>query len=282
MGYTTRILKKKRKYHFEIFMLLMIPLVLFSFMMFLKYYKTPMNPEISEKSVYKVLVIRNDGSEQYKGLAFKIGQDTYTSSLQVFDFIRESAQNKDTQYYIENFQKELIPIAKVISMDENTGIISFQTLSFRVSAKPIATSHEFFSGDKIWAAGNRFNEIFDFRRGRILPLGNSTKGQIQFKAALSNDNIGGPLLNEYGQAIGVVVKTDESSRVNEAISFEKIHSLIKNRAFRLENKNQTFSVGLKYGMNCNEVMATIRKNTQDIIENSLNKQMDNPEFAANH
>jgi hypothetical protein len=242
MGYTTRIQKRKRKYHFEIFILLMIPIVLLSFSLFLKYYKAPIDPELAEKSIFKVLVIRNDGSEQYKGLAFKSGTDIYTSSVEVFDFLNESAQNKDSQFYIENFQKELMPINKVLSMDTNSGFISFQTKSFRVTSKILPISNEFYSGDKIWAAGNRFTQIFDFRKGRILPLtAKLRKGHIQFKAAISKDNLGGPLLNEFGQVIGIVIKSDETSRTNEAVTYDHIQSQNKKKAFNPKKNENPFS-----------------------------------------
>jgi hypothetical protein len=274
MGFSLRPTRSRRKNGFELFLFLLAPCILLVFSIFLKYYKAKMDPELTERSVFKVMVIRSDGSEQYKGMAFKMSETTYISSLHIFDFLREAAHTKNTQYYLENFQKELVPIGQIESIDENSDVIIFQAKNFRVNPKEITFTNEFFAGDSVWAVSNKYQEKFDFKKGKLLPSNIANDGKLHFQARIFADNIGGPLLNLYGESLGVVISANPINRTNSAVTFNKIESLLKQKTFNFERRQLTFSQGLKYGMNCNELLNTIKENTKSIINKALQNRQE--------
>lgn len=104
--------------------------------------------------------------------------------------------------------------------------------------------------DKVYAVGNAHGEGIVFRDGLYTSeTPEQMKGAwkwLRFSAAASPGNSGGPLLNERGQVIGIVLRKSENENLNYALPIREVLNAPKNLAdiemligYRLDNMDMT-------------------------------------------
>lgn len=104
--------------------------------------------------------------------------------------------------------------------------------------------------DKVYAVGNAHGEGVVFRDGLYTSdTPEQMKGAwkwLRFSAAASPGNSGGPLLNERGEVIGVVLRKSENENLNYALPIREVRHAPNNMAlvemligYRLDNMDMT-------------------------------------------
>jgi S1-C subfamily serine protease len=105
--------------------------------------------------------------------------------------------------------------AKVITKtpENDIAVLSAETLPAQVIPATLGNPHAMHVGDDVYAVGNPFGLYSSMSAGVISgfdrsfkPVGKDQelKGLIQIDAAVNPGNSGGPLLNRYGQVVGIV------------------------------------------------------------------------------
>lgn len=195
--------------------------------------------EIAEKtlpSVVTIIIEDENGKALTLGSGFQVRPGTIATNYHVIkDASRASAtfQGGNPKYEIVGtlgIDKEndlaLLRLGRVIEQDPLDAIIRTDPLA---EALTMATTSSPEIGDTVYVAGNPEGLEGTFSQGIVSALRGSD--YIQITAPISHGSSGGPVLNKYGEVIGIAVGAiQEGQNLNFAIPVAKLRALINKSA----------------------------------------------------
>lgn len=164
------------------------------------------------------------------GTAFAIGPNTFVSAAHVFDLASESLY---TDFYLRDHKGKVYKMGKVNKYINNRDMIVFSLKSHRVK-NHLKTHTKPELNIKIFAVGNAHGEGVIIRDG--LYTSNTPEERdgkwswIRFSAAASPGNSGGPLLDEKGRVLGIVLRKSQNENLNYALPIAEVLNAKKHRA----------------------------------------------------
>lgn len=174
--------------------------------------------------------VRND--KYYSiGTAFAVGRNKFVSAAHVIQMIYKSQFEK---YYLRDKNKNIYEIDKVYKYSTNRDFIVFSVkngesinAAFKINSKPTLNTN-------IFAVGNAYGEGIIMRQGVLTSMTpeeeNGEWKWLRFSAAASPGNSGGPLLDSFGNVIGIVVRKSENENLNYALPITELNNVKKDTA----------------------------------------------------
>lgn len=164
------------------------------------------------------------------GTAFAIGPNTFASAAHVFDLASESLF---TDFYLRDGKGKVYKMGKVQKFINNKDMIVFSLKSHKVK-NYLTLNGKPELNIKVFAVGNALGEGIIIRDG--LYTSNTPEERdgkwswIRFSAAASPGNSGGPLLDEKGQVLGIVLRKSKNENLNYALPIAELISAKNNIA----------------------------------------------------
>lgn len=141
------------------------------------------------------------------GSGFIISSDGYI--LTNYHVI-EAAYNNDLPIRVCTHDGSEYP-AQVIGFDEGSDVALIKIEAEGLNAVVIGDSDEISVGQRVYAVGNPFGDLFHTMTAgiisaldRIVSVDNKLISAFQFDAAVNPGNSGGPIFNRFGDVIGIV------------------------------------------------------------------------------
>lgn len=156
------------------------------------------------------------------GTAFAIGSNRFISAAHVFGLESESQYN---DYFLRDRHGKVYKIDKVVKYAGNRDFIVFTMKKLRAGAVLKVNKHPELN-TKVYAVGNAHGDGVVLRDGLYTSkTPEETDGAwswIRFSAAASPGNSGGPLLDNKGRVIGIVLRKSESENLNYALPIGEV------------------------------------------------------------
>ena len=186
-----------------------------------------------------------------------------------------------TEIQIESSAGDYYSVEKILGFDWNQDIAVLKTdikdsLFLAFPEEPVLT------GAKVYALGSSLGEYHSsFRDGVIASDSRIFSGVdcIQFTAAISPGNSGGPLVNEYGEIIGInAFKRTDGESINFAVKIQYVDELDKTRDFTVsdfsewteeENEKSYYFYNYSDGYFSSSIINTYQEITGSVCEASF-------------
>jgi S1-C subfamily serine protease len=171
--------------------------------------------EVSKKAMPSVVMLLTQdaqGQPVSLGSGFFVAKNTVATNLHV---LRGAAKGQVKRIG----RNELYEIAGVVAVDRANDLVLLAVAESDAPPLAIETKRQVALGDRILVLGNPKGLEGTLSDGIISGIrGNDNGRLIQITAAISPGSSGGPVLNEYGEVVGVAVATvKEAQNLNFAI-----------------------------------------------------------------
>ena len=182
------------------------------------------------------------------GTAFAISGDTFISAAHVLGL--DIAILWD-DLYLRDRDGNITEIDKIMKYSNFRDFVLFTTKQ-KTSSKFLKINSDFKINTQVFAVGNAFGEGIVIRDGLLTSLTKEAEtGEwdwIRFSAAASPGNSGGPLLNQNGEVIGIVLRKSKDENLNFALPISEVLNAKENIAVyhRFQNYNLIIT-SKKYG-----------------------------------
>ncbi|MBE7090055.1 MAG: trypsin-like serine protease [Clostridiales bacterium] len=172
-----------------------------------------------EMSVGEITVYDEFGAELALGTCFVYASDG--KIITNFHVIEDSYSAK------VDINGSIYTVSKILAYDEDVDLAVLKISATNLKTVTFCTkTHEV--GLNVFAIGSSKGLSSTFSQGIITAASREIDGvnYIQHDAAISSGNSGGPLVNEYGEVIGINTMTiKDSQNLNFAISYSEINKL---------------------------------------------------------
>lgn len=174
------------------------------------------------------------------GSAFAIGRDTVLTAAHVMNL---GSDDPDDEPRLRDSRGRVLRIGKILkySNHEDFALFTVPGLDCRTPIKPAAKPEV---GHAVHAVGNALGEGIVLRDGLLTsqtPEQHDGEWKYwRFSAAASPGNSGGPLLDEQGALVGVVLMKSESENLNYALPWPIVKAAKPGRGRFFENSNYTY------------------------------------------
>jgi len=165
------------------------------------------------------------------GTAFAISKDRFISAAHVIDITDVSQY---AGYYLRDYKGNVYQVDKVISFSNYQDFIVFtlkdKTVEhfFEINTKPLLNS-------TVYTVGNALGEGVVIRGGLYTSTTyeprNGKWKWLRFSAPASGGNSGGPLLDENGKVLGIVLRGNKTENLNHALPIEEVINIKPDTAF---------------------------------------------------
>jgi len=156
------------------------------------------------------------------GSAFRIKGDKFVSAAHVFSLGQDS-QNKDIN--LRDSNGKIYPVDKIYKYSKSKDFVVF-TIKDVKPGKGLKINTKYSRNKKVNAVGNALGEGVVIRDGLYTSdTPESVAGEwnwIRFSAAASPGNSGGPLIDDKGDVIGVILRKSKSENLNYALPMKEI------------------------------------------------------------
>ena len=211
------------------------------------------------------------------GSAFRIDDNKFVSAAHVVNLGYES-QDKDIS--IRDTNGNIYPIDKVLKYSGPRDFIVFTVKGLK-DGVTLGINTDYSKNKKVYAVGNALGEGVVIRDGLYTSdTPEEEEGQwkwIRFSAAASPGNSGGPLLDDKGQAIGVILRKSENENLNyalpirEVLEFDNIAQVKSTTAiYKIDYSNDTHSFSFnrkhKLPMKISKLDKLLQKEMNEIFE----------------
>jgi hypothetical protein len=160
------------------------------------------------------------------GTAFLIGSNRFVSTTRVFQIDSPSLlsvlklRDNDGKIYTPN---------QVTRCSTFRDLIEFQVDQPDETRKPLEISNSYTPGQKVFAFGYIDGDGITYRSAETLQsVPEPTEGRwkyIRYDSPILGGAIGGPLVNDKGQVVGVLVKRNQKEQINFAIPISQLTAL---------------------------------------------------------
>lgn len=212
------------------------------------------------------------------GSAFRIDGGKFISAAHVFN-LGSASQDKDMA--LRDSNGNVYPIDKIYKYSRSRDFVVF-TVKDIAPGKSFKINTEYSTNKKVYAVGNALGEGVVIRDG--LYTSNTPEEEagkwkwMRFSAAASPGNSGGPLLDDKGDVVGVILRKSESENLNyalpisEVLKFEQIAELKSNAIYKIDISKDThafkFHRSHKLPMSIEKIDLALQKDAQEIIEDA--------------
>ncbi len=175
--------------------------------------------------------IRND--KYYSlGTAFLIKDNTFVSAAHVFNIGLYSLRSEN--FALRDNKGNLFKIKNIEKFSDYRDLIQFSVEGDTSKYHKFTLGNIYEEGDIVYAAGNALGEGVIFRKGVLTsftyePIDGKWK-DIRYSAAASPGNSGGPLLNLYGEVVGIVTKKSKNENLNYALPINEFKTFSSEQA----------------------------------------------------
>lgn len=156
------------------------------------------------------------------GTAFAIGPNRWVTAAHVLDLGRTSLLKT---YRLRDANGKVYDIDQILKLSLRRDFAMF-SIKGGHDVKPLPTYTAPRVNEKVFAVGNALGEGVVYRDGLFTsrtPEERDGKWQwIRFSAAASPGNSGGPLLDQHGRVIGVVLRKSENENLNYALPIGEV------------------------------------------------------------
>jgi len=180
------------------------------------------------------------------GTAFAISPDRFVSAVHVMNL---GLRSQYPQVYLRDKGGKVYAIDKFVKYSDRKDFVVFSLNDKRANTWLQINTNPSVN-DRIYAVGNALGEGIVIRDG--LYTSNTPENRdgewqwIRFSAAASPGNSGGPLLDEQGKVIGIVLRKSANENLNFALPMGEVMNSKENLAtvgqrpyYRLENMDMT-------------------------------------------
>ena len=212
------------------------------------------------------------------GSAFRIDDGKFISAAHVFN-LGSASQDKDMA--LRDGNGNVYPIDRIYKYSRSRDFVVF-TVKDIVPGKSFKINTEYSTNKKVYAVGNALGEGVVIRDG--LYTSNTPEEEagkwkwMRFSAAASPGNSGGPLLDDKGDVVGVILRKSESENLNyalpisEVLNFEEKAELKSNAVYKIDISKDThafkFHRSHKLPMSIEKIDLALQKDAQEIIEDA--------------
>lgn len=175
--------------------------------------------ESSKNSVGEITTYDKDGSELALGTGF-----TYSADGKIVTNYHVIEDAYSIKVFIMN---NTYTVQSILAYDKNKDLAVLQITASNLPVLTICTASHGV-GKTVYALGSSRGLTETFSTGSITTADRELDGvhYVQHDASISSGNSGGPLINEYGEIIGINTMTiTESQNLNFAISVKELSSL---------------------------------------------------------
>jgi len=174
------------------------------------------------------------------GSAFAVGRDTVLTASHVLNL---GTNDPSEEPRLRDAQGRVWRIGKILKYSNHQDFALF-TVPGLDCKKPIRPAAKPEIGHAVHAVGNALGEGIVLRDGLLTsqtPEQNNGEWKYwRFSAAASPGNSGGPLLDEQGALVGVVLMKSESENLNFALPWSLVKAAKPGRGRFFENSNYTY------------------------------------------
>jgi serine protease Do len=181
--------------------------------------KPTADPLTYEKPLPLDLIPFIERTDQYRsiGTAFALGQNRYASAAHVFAVAIDSQFGAPA---LRSANGEVYPIDRILKFSQHGDFVVFSLAKDPVP-KGLPVSREAKIDTAVFAVGNALGEGIVIRDGVFTSqTPEEQDGQwkwIRFSAAASPGNSGGPLLDEAGSVVGIVLRKSANENLNYSL-----------------------------------------------------------------
>ena len=156
------------------------------------------------------------------GSAFRIKNGKFVSAAHVFGL---GSASQDENMGLRDSSGNFYPIDKIYKYSRSMDFVVFTVKGIQ-AGKGITINTDYPKNKKVYAVGNALGEGVVIRDGLYTsdtPEEEAGKWDwIRFSAAASPGNSGGPLLDDEGNVIGVILRKSEGENLNYALPIREI------------------------------------------------------------
>jgi serine protease Do len=189
--------------------------------------------------------VREDKFESI-GTAFSVENGKFISAAHVFDLHLKA--NSLKKFFLRGPNKQVYPVTQVTKYHQDQDLIEFEAADLPKDIPFLKTSLQNEIGDAVFTVGNAQGEGIAVRSGQISSYTpEETKGEwnfIRFSAAVNPGNSGGPLVNQKGHVVGVVVRRNENENLNYAVPINMLLNLNSKQAHFYEKEVAIFGLNI--------------------------------------
>lgn len=186
-------------------------------------------------SVFTIVASMGDMYSQGSGF-FISTSGVAVSNYHVFDGTIRGSE----QVYLPN--KDILPVTEILDYDAALDIIIFRVdLNGKKIRALKMTDRNLVIGQKVYAIGSPLQMTNTFSSGEISQFRGENKSTIQINVPIDHGSSGGPLINEYGEVIGITSSKVEntSANLNFAINIQLVKNMLPKKGVKKATKNNS-------------------------------------------
>lgn len=197
-----------------------------------------------DRVVYETPPPKQDDEYRILGSAFLTPDGEYVSAAELFSLSKKS-YSKD--FYLRDQKGSIYPIKTITRYHEALGVITFRLKDHPEGVKPLQEGRPPLMGQAVCIPSPPVGEALQVQCGEQIihtkiKQGKKILNRLGFSGDLPPQSLGGPLLNEEGQAMGVIVKL---GRVNLALPFREQKRLTSRYAYFYQKDTAIVTDGFK-------------------------------------
>jgi hypothetical protein len=159
------------------------------------------------------------------GTAFAIGPNQFLTAAHVLP----ASKSLREHYYLRDGAGATFEIGRITKYSQYRDVAEFELTSPPATIVPVQLNSGARVGDAVFTVGNAHGEGVVVRSGVLTSFTpEEMDGRwrfIRFSAPASPGNSGGPLVDEEGRAIGVVLRKSETENLNYALPVQELDSV---------------------------------------------------------
>lgn len=199
--------------------------------------------KLSSEQIYKkcnpsvFTIVASTGFAYSQGSGFFISSSgVAVSNYHVFDGTIRGTEKA----YLSN--KNILSVSEILDYDAELDIIIFKVdLNGKKVRALKMTDRNLVIGQKVYAIGSPLNMTNTFSSGEISQFRGENKNTIQINVPIDHGSSGGPLINEYGEVIGITSSKVEntSANLNFAINIQLVKNMLPKKSVKKVTKRNS-------------------------------------------
>ena len=157
------------------------------------------------------------------GTAFLMQDGNFYTAFHVMDLTADSVFD---DYYLRDADENIWKITDIVGFSSRKDYICFKADGYDGGARGLKAAEKAKINTQVYSVGNALGDGIVVRDGLLTSRTYEDRdGEwkwLRFSAAANFGNSGGPLVNESGEVLGIIVMKNKSENLNYAISMDDI------------------------------------------------------------